>query len=150
MLKPHAFFSHGCSARGGIPLFLLLASWVKLIHSTVIASHKTAMIVLYFIQCMIWNFCTDLLETFHESTERGKRVPMTDVCLNMRCRHIKEAIFPTIHLWMAKLWLWFVVGMFAPSNLSPMQGFGDGSSARCLPEFSQHSGWFFKNCVLCA
>lgn len=39
------------------------------------------------------------------------------------------SFFCTIHIWKAKLSLWFVGRMFVPSNLSPMRGFAGGSSA---------------------
>lgn len=72
-------------------------------------------------------FCLHLYKTFCESTLKETLFKNR---LNMSCRHLKGfSFFPTVHLWRTKLWLWFVVRLFAASNLSPMHCFDDESSA---------------------
>lgn len=159
------YLSHMLSfPMGAVPeerslsLFLLLASWLKLISHFPLnkATNQTTVIVRVLYSAWFETFAEIYWKHFMSQVreERGRRWMMAVWVWDLDTW--KTAVFPTIHFWKAKLWFWFVVGMFASSNLSPMQSFGDESSAPCLPKFSQpacmqayiNNFVLFFNCIL--
>lgn len=114
--KPHGLFSHGCSARRGICLFLLSR---KPREADFGATNQTI--------CSISNTQQDLkpLRRFggtrcvSRREGRNETQQMTDVCLNATLRHIKQCSPPpTVHNGTGKAVIMVCGEDVAPSNLS--------------------------------